>query len=73
MSLQSQCDWFFFHLSHDDDKTCLNSSLWPDCEKCREFYESLVYTSTDGEFGLLTKEILENHDKVLYAFNKLTY
>ena len=64
-NLQACSDWFSFHLSHIED--CQESkikSLWPECEECRVAYESLNYTSTEGEFGLMTREILENLEKV---------
>ena len=58
-------DWFSFHLSHLEDKRLSKlKSLWPKCEKCRVVYEGLNYTSTEGEFGLMTREILNNLDKV---------
>ena len=62
---QSSSDWFSFHLSHIEDRQLSKiKSLWPECEKCRVVYESLNYTSTEGEFGLMTREILENKEKV---------
>ena len=65
VKFQSSSDWFLFHLSHlEDFQFSTLETLWPQCEKCRAVYESLVYTSTEGEFGLMTKEILENLAKV---------
>jgi hypothetical protein len=62
---QTCSDWFSFHLSHIKDYEFSKlESLWPECRKCRVVYESLKYTSTQGEFGLMTKEILENIEKV---------
>ena len=62
---KASSDWFSFHLSHVEDYQLSKlESLWPECEKCRVVYESLNYTSTEGEFGLMTKEVLENIQKV---------
>ena len=62
---QAFSDWFSFHLSHVEGyEFSMLESLWPECEKCRVVYESLNYTSTEGEFGLMTKEALENIEKV---------
>jgi hypothetical protein len=62
---QTCSDWFSFHLSHIKDcEFSKLESLWPECRQCRVVYESLEYTSTQGEFGLMTKEILENIEKV---------
>ena len=62
---QACSDWFSFHLSHIKDYQLSKlESLWPECKECRSVYESLKYTSTQGEFGLMTKKILENIEKV---------
>ena len=64
-NIQACSDWFSFHLSHVKDYELSKlHSLWPECEKCRVVYESLNYTSSEGEFGLMTREILENLEKV---------
>ena len=72
--LHSCADWFAFHLSHVKDLD-LNAveSLWPDCEKCQAVYESLHYTSHEGEFGLMTREVLDNVTKVILQYEYCQY
>lgn len=63
--LQACSDWYSFHLSHVKDLELTEvESLWPECEKCEAVYESLDYTSHEGTFGLMTREVLENLAKV---------
>lgn len=67
--LQSCSDWFSFHLSHVEEfELAVAESLWSECDKCRAVYESLNYTSHEGEFGLMTREFLENLMKVRTSF-----